>query len=77
MSIRTSFAVKNDLAELSDVLDGVAAWFQRNSLSGEFAYELKLIVDGVVSNVIRHGYGDAREHVLKFDLELTGGDLVM
>lgn len=72
-----SFAVKNDIAELGGVLDGIRAWCRENSLSEEFAYELNLIVDEVVSNVIRHGYRDGKEHVLKFHLELAGDDLVM
>jgi serine/threonine-protein kinase RsbW len=77
MNTRASFVVKNNLAELERLMGGVSAWCQRNSISSETAYEVNLVVDEVVSNIIRHGYQDDKEHSIQFDVALEDGELVM
>jgi anti-sigma regulatory factor (Ser/Thr protein kinase) len=69
--------VKNDLGELEGLLEGVANWGKGNALSEEIIYELSLIVDEVVSNIIRHGYRDGMEHPLTLELALDGSEMLI
>jgi len=72
-----TIVVKNDLGELEGLLEGMANWCKGNALSEEIIYELSLIVDEVVSNIIRHGYRDDREHLLAFELALDGSEMLI
>ena len=77
MTNAADFELSNKLTELERLMNGVAAWCQQHSISEETVYEVNLIVDEVVSNIIRHGFSDDKEHTIRFGLSLEQGDLVM
>jgi anti-sigma regulatory factor (Ser/Thr protein kinase) len=77
MASRAPFVVKSNLAELEALLAGVSAWCQGNSVSGETVYEFNLVVDEVVSNIIRHGYQDEDERTIQLEVSLEGGELLI
>ena len=77
MARAADFELINELAELEGLMDGIRAWCQQQVLSEETAYEVNLIVDEVVSNIIRHGFSDGKEHTIKFGISLDGDDVVM
>lgn len=75
MANRVSLVVENKLAELDRVLAELTAWCEANALPEETLYELKIIVDEVASNIIRHGFQDGTSHSFQLDLSLSGGDV--
>jgi len=77
MARAADFELTNELAELEGLMNGVTAWCKQQALSEETVYEVNLIVDEVVSNIIRHGFGDGREHTIRFGIALDGDDVVM
>jgi anti-sigma regulatory factor (Ser/Thr protein kinase) len=77
MTNAADFELSNKLTELEKLMGGVTAWCQQHSISEETVYEVNLIVDEVVSNIIRHGFNDDKEHTIKFGLSLENDDLVM
>ena len=77
MTNAADFKLSNKLTELEKLMGGITAWCQQHSLSEETVYEVSLIVDEVVSNIIRHGFSDDKEHTIKFGLSLENDDLVM
>jgi len=77
MSHAADFKLTNKLAELETLMSGVTAWCQQRSLSEETVYEVNLVVDEVVSNIIRHGFKDGQEHTIRFGISLDKDDVVI
>ncbi|MBZ5560808.1 MAG: ATP-binding protein [Acidobacteriia bacterium] len=77
MNERISLVLKNNLAELERLAAEVTAWCSRQALSEEVDYQLNLVLDEVVSNVIRHGYRDKRQHEIRVDLDFQDGELTI
>jgi anti-sigma regulatory factor (Ser/Thr protein kinase) len=77
MKSRTTFVIKNSLAELGGLLPRISEWCRENGVSEEITYEVKLLVDEVASNVIRHGYRDENEHTVSLDLALGNDELLI
>ncbi len=75
MNERISLVLKNNLAELERLATEVTGWCSRQSLSEDVEYQLNLVLDEVVSNVIRHGYRDQRPHEIRVDLDFREGEL--
>ncbi len=71
------FEISNKLSELERLADGITAWCQQRSFPEDAVYEINLIVDEVVSNVIRHGFKDGKDHTVKIRLTLENGDLLI
>ena len=77
MTNAVDFVVGNKLTELERLMAGVTSWCRKHAISDETVYEVNLIVDEVMSNIIRHGFSDDKEHTIKFGLSLEKSDLVM
>ena len=77
MTHAADFTLINKLTELNALMSSVTAWCGERGLSEETVYEVNLIVDEVVSNIIRHGFNDGKEHTIQFGISLEGTDLVM
>ncbi len=77
MNERISLVLKNNLAELERLAAEVSAWCGRQALSEEVDYQVNLVLDEVVSNVIRHGYRDKRQHEIRVDLDFLDGELTI
>ncbi len=77
MDERISLVLKNNLAELERLGGEVSAWCNRRALSEEVEYQVNLVLDEVVSNVIRHGYRDRQQHEILVDLLLRNGELTI
>jgi anti-sigma regulatory factor (Ser/Thr protein kinase) len=60
----------NELTEIRRLGQLVEAFTAENRLSEEVAFLVGLALDEVVTNVIRHGYDDARVHEIAVRLEL-------
>ncbi len=77
MDERISLVLKNNLAELERLGGEVSAWCSRQALSEEVDYQVNLVLDEVVSNVIRHGYRDKNPHEIRVDLEFQDDELTI
>jgi anti-sigma regulatory factor (Ser/Thr protein kinase) len=77
MDERISLVLKNKLAELERLASEVSDWCSRQGLPEEVDYQVNLVLDEVVSNVMRHGYRDRREHEILVELHLEDGDLII
>lgn len=77
MKDAADFSLTNKLSELEPLMSGVTDWCQQQALSEETVHEVNLIVDEVVSNIIRHGFDDGKEHTIRFGISIEKGDVVM
>jgi anti-sigma regulatory factor (Ser/Thr protein kinase) len=62
----------NQPKEIERACTVVEEFVAAQRLSGETGYALALTLDEVVANVIRHGYDDDAEHIIRVRLWLEG-----
>jgi anti-sigma regulatory factor (Ser/Thr protein kinase) len=67
--------VRNDLAELHRVGRVVSEFWTDRGLPSELEGDVNLALEEILANVIRHGYGDSREHEIVVRLEADGGEV--
>ncbi len=77
MTQSAAFQITNKLSELGPLMDRISAWCRSQSLSEGTIYEVNLIVDELVSNVIRHGSRDGQEYTIAFRISIVGDALEM
>jgi serine/threonine-protein kinase RsbW len=77
MRERLSLYIKNDLGEIGRMSQAVAAWCHTQALPEEVEFQIDLVLDELVSNVIRHGLKDDKEHIIDVNLWCDGQDLVL
>jgi len=62
MNKRVAIQVENDLAELERVSRLVDAFGAQHDLPRRVVFELNLVLDEVLTNVMSYGYADTRQH---------------
>jgi len=77
MKERLSLHIKNDLGEIGRMSQEVATWCQRVALPEETEFQIDLVLDELVSNVIRHGLKDSQEHCIEVNLRCDEQDLIL
>jgi serine/threonine-protein kinase RsbW len=60
--------LKNDLLEIEKMVGQVGHWCRLQRLPEELELQIDLVLDEVVSNVIRHGFNDGKEHIIEVSL---------
>jgi serine/threonine-protein kinase RsbW len=77
MRERLSLSIKNDLGEIARMSQEVAAWCHTQVLPEEVEFQIDLVLDELVSNVIRHGLKDDKEHFIDVNMLCDGHELVL
>ncbi len=77
MSERLSLYIKNDLGEIARMSHEIASWCHAQALPEEVEFQIDLVLDELVSNVIRHGLKDDHEHVIDVSLSCQGDELII
>ncbi len=68
---------RNDLQELERMTDIVEAFFTRTALSPSLGYQVTLVLEELLTNVISHGYEDDAEHMIELTINLDDGSLTI
>lgn len=61
--------MKNDMAAFSGVMKDVSAWMERHDVAEASRFTVRLAVEELVRNVMRHGYGES-DPTREIDIEL-------
>jgi len=69
--------LRNDLSEIPRLHWELENFGQKCSLSSKTLFELNLILEEVLANVISYAYGDNQRHEIVVRAELKDGELVM
>ena len=77
MSERLSLHIKNDLFEIKRMAEELEDWCHDQSISEDIAFQLDLVLDEMVSNVIRHGIKDSGQHIIQVNLHRDGQQLTL
>ena len=77
MGRATAVTVTNDLAELERLSRAVEEFGRAAGLSAPVIFDLQLAANEIVTNVILHGYDDAREHAIVVRLVADAGEVTV
>jgi anti-sigma regulatory factor (Ser/Thr protein kinase) len=77
MSERLSLHIKNDLLEIKRMAEELEDWCHEQSISDDVTFQLDLVLDEMVSNVIRHGIKDSGQHIIEVTLHRDGQQLTL
>ncbi len=61
--------IKNDLQELARMGAEIESFGEKNSLQNEAVFDINLVLDELVTNIISYGYEDENVHIIKIVLE--------
>jgi anti-sigma regulatory factor (Ser/Thr protein kinase) len=68
---RLDLHLRNDLAELDKVGDALSTFFAQYSVPKKAALRIRLVADELLSNIIKHGCRDDREHAVHLALAIV------
>jgi serine/threonine-protein kinase RsbW len=69
--------LRNDLSEISKLHRALGNFGQKCRLSPRTLFELNLILEEVLANVIAYAYGDNQQHEIMVQADLSDGELVI
>jgi len=69
--------LRNDLSEIAKLNQELENFRRKCSLSSKTLFELNLILEEVLANVISHAYGDNRLHEIVVRADLRDGELII
>jgi anti-sigma regulatory factor (Ser/Thr protein kinase) len=74
---RIRIVLRNDLSEIAKLQGELENFGEKCSLSSKTLFELNLILEEVLANVISYAYGDNQRHEIVVRADLTDGELVI
>ena len=63
--MRVDITINNDIAQIGQLAERVLAFGRENDLPEELVWELRLVLEEIVTNIISYGYDDQADHVIK------------
>jgi serine/threonine-protein kinase RsbW len=72
-----SFTLRNERSEIARMFTLVEGFCQANEIADDDMFNVRLILDEAVINVIVHGYEDAGQHEIRVALSLDSGILAV
>lgn len=70
-----AFSLRNDRGEIARMFSLLEPFCRAHGISDDDVFNIRLVLDEAVINVIVHGYDDTDDHVIDVSLQLTGGTL--
>lgn len=70
MKSQLFFKLKNDISEISRLADNVEQFCKSNRVIPTSTFEINLVMDEIVSNIIMHGYIDDDEHFIEINFAI-------
>jgi anti-sigma regulatory factor (Ser/Thr protein kinase) len=77
MAAQLTLQIKNSLTALQDANQTVSRWLVDLGAPAEIEYFANLAIEEFVTNSIKYGYDDVKEHLIEVSLSLSGSKLVM
>lgn len=77
MTVEKTWQIPNRIEALADVAKEVFAWLADVPLSSRAKYSAGLAIEEVVTNVIKYGYDDDREHLVGIRVSVTRDHLTL
>lgn len=75
--MRTDITIKNDLIEIERLAGRVRNFGRENRLSEDLVWEIRLVLEEIVTNIISYGYEDRAEHAIDVNIVNTDQDITL
>ncbi|MCK9210667.1 MAG: ATP-binding protein [Ignavibacteriaceae bacterium] len=72
MGSRLSITIRNDISEVSRLADIIELFGRTNKVAASSTFEINLVMDEVLANIIMHGFPDIDEHIIEIKISLNG-----
>jgi anti-sigma regulatory factor (Ser/Thr protein kinase) len=69
--------MRNNLKELAALIDKASAFLESQSLPGPAYYKASLVLEEVLTNIVKYAFEDALEHEISVILAVDDADLVI
>ena len=76
MVLEQCFTLRNELSEIPALAERIEAFGVEGSLSIQHIYQLNLVLDELITNIISYGYDDDRPHEIQLKLRAEPGLLI-
>jgi serine/threonine-protein kinase RsbW len=67
--------LSNDIAEVASVLDAVEAFGEENRLPPKNIFQLNLVLDELITNIVSYGFADGAESSIRLSVALGEGTI--
>ncbi|MGE3958523.1 MAG: ATP-binding protein [Vicinamibacterales bacterium] len=68
-----SFTLRNDRSEIARMFSLLEGFCEANGIREDDMFNVRLVLDEAVINILVHGYEDTAEHLINVSLALDGG----
>lgn len=75
--MRTDITLKNDLIEIERLADRVRDFGRENRLSEDLVWEIRLVLEEIVTNIISYGYEDRADHAIDVNIVNSEQDIII
>lgn len=75
MSDKLEMSLRNDLSEVSSVLDAVEAFGEEHGVPGKKIFQINLVLDELITNIVSYGFEDGADSLIRLSVALAGGRL--
>jgi anti-sigma regulatory factor (Ser/Thr protein kinase) len=72
-----NLSMRNNLKELAALIDKASAFLESQSLPGPAYYKASLVLEEVLTNIVKYAFEDALEHEISVLLAVDDADLVL
>jgi anti-sigma regulatory factor (Ser/Thr protein kinase) len=72
-----SVSLKNKLEEIPILAQAIEKFAEVNNLADQSVFQVNLCLDELLTNTISYGFPEGGEHVIKVEIALQGGMLVI
>ncbi len=75
--MKTVLRLKNDLNEIERLANSVLAFGDENKLKDNIIWEIRLILEEIVTNIISYGYEDKENHIIVVSIDTGEKDITI
>ncbi len=75
MVLEQHFTLRNDLQDISQLAERIEAFGEEGALSVQHIYQLNLVLDELLTNIVSYGYDDGLTHEISLRLRAEPGSL--
>ncbi len=75
MVLEQSFTLRNDPRDISQLAERIEAFGKEGALSVQHIYQLNLVLDELLTNIVSYGYDDDLTHEISLRLRAEPGHL--
>lgn len=77
MGYTLSVSIGNDMKELTHVIQVVNVFLEPRALPSKLVYAVNLILEEILMNIIKYGYGDEESHEIEVQIEIEKEEVAL